>query len=101
MKSKAGSIPVAYRLAVASRVLAAVFGGYLLAALVCVCMALLLPMAPAEAVVSGMLSSFVVYLLAVLWCFACRTPRLAWLGLMLPASVLATLAALAYWLGRL
>ncbi|MDD2054592.1 DUF3649 domain-containing protein [Pseudomonas putida] len=101
MKRNAGSPPIAYRLAVTSRVLAAVVGGYVLAALVSVCMALLLPMAPAEAVVSGMLSSFVVYLLAVLWCFACRTPRLAWLGLMLPASVLATLAALAYWLGRL
>lgn len=100
MKRTAGSIPVAYRLAVTSRVLAAVFGGYLLAALTSVCMALLLPMAPAEAVVSGMLSAFVVYLVAVLWCFACRTAWQAWLGLLLPASVLATLAALAYWLER-
>ena len=100
MKSKNGALPVSYRLAVTSRVLAAVFGGYLLAALASVCMTALLPISRADAVASGMMTSFLVYLVAVLWCFACRTALQAWLGLGVPGAVLATVSALAYWVGR-
>lgn len=96
MKSKAGSTPVSYRLAVTSRVLAAVFGGYVLAALSSVCMTLLLPVARADAVISGMMTSFLFYLVAVLWCFACRSAWQAWFGLLLPCLVLAAIGALAY-----
>jgi len=63
MKRKT-SLPVSYRLAVTSRVLAAVVGGYLLASLASVCMTLWLPTRRADAVISGMLGSFVFYLLA-------------------------------------
>ncbi|WP_339545676.1 DUF3649 domain-containing protein [Pseudomonas sp. RA_35y_Pfl2_P32] len=94
------SLPVSYRLAVTSRVLAALFGGYLLAALASICMSLWLPMARAEAVISGMMTSFLVYLVAVLWCFASRSAWQAWLGLLLPGIVLAAFGGLGYGLGQ-
>ncbi|KTC21747.1 hypothetical protein AO391_02325 [Pseudomonas marginalis ICMP 9505] len=99
MKSKS-SLPVTYRLAVTSRVLAAVVGGYLMASLASICLALWLPVARADAVVTGMMSSFVFYLLAVLWCFACRTALRAWLGVMLPCALFATLAGVGLWMAR-
>ena len=99
MKRKA-SLPLSYRLAVTSRLLAAVVGGYMLASLASVCLTLWLPISRADAVVSGMLSSFVFYLLAVIWCFACRTAARAWFGVLVPSAILATLAGLAYWMGR-
>ena len=43
MKSKT-SLPVSYRLAVTSRVLAAVVGGYLMASLASICLALWIPL---------------------------------------------------------
>ncbi|VVO10848.1 DUF3649 domain-containing protein [Pseudomonas fluorescens] len=98
MKGK--SLPVSYRLAVTSRVLAAVLGGYLVAALASVSLSLWLPMARAEAVVIGMMTSFLAYLVAVLWCFACRSAWQAWLGLIVPSLVLAALSGLAYWVGH-
>jgi len=100
MKGKTTTLPVSYRLAVTSRVLAAVLGGYLVSALASVSLTMWLPMARAEAVVSGMMSSFLVYLVAVLWCFACRTAWQAWIGLMVPSLVLAVVSGLAYWMGH-
>ena len=100
MKGKTTTLPVSYRLAVTSRVLAAVLGGYLVSALASVSLTMWLPMARAEAVVTGMMSSFLVYLVAVLWCFACRTAWQAWVGLMVPSLVLAVVSGLAYWMGH-
>ncbi|TDV69827.1 DUF3649 domain-containing protein [Pseudomonas sp. LP_7_YM] len=91
-------VSIRWRLAVASRVAAAVFGGYLLTALSSICLAQFLPLARAEAVVLGMTLSFLVYLPAVLWCFACRTAWRAWLGLLLPCAVLGAIYASARWL---
>lgn len=88
----------AYRLAVTSRILAALFGGYLVAALTSVCITQFLPLSRADAVVTGMLLSFLVYLVAVLWCFACRSALLAWLGMLLPSAVLGAVFACARWL---
>ncbi|AHC33821.1 MULTISPECIES: DUF3649 domain-containing protein [unclassified Pseudomonas] len=99
MKSKT-SLPVSYRLAVTSRVLAAVVGGYLMASLASICLALWLPTSRADAVIVGMMSSFVFYLLAVLWCFACRTAGRAWLGVMAPCVLFATLAGAGWWVAR-
>ncbi|MBD8090275.1 DUF3649 domain-containing protein [Pseudomonas fluorescens] len=99
MKSKP-SLPVTYRLAVTSRALAAVVGGYLMASLAAVCMALWMPTSRADAVITGMMSSFVFYLLAVIWCFACRTASRAWFGVMLPSALFATLAGVGFWMAR-
>jgi hypothetical protein len=90
-------IPTSYRLAVASRVVAALAGGYLLASLANVAISLLLPLARAEAVVSGMMLSFLVLLVAILWCFACRSATRAWLGLLVWGALLAALDAGLYW----
>ncbi|SMQ26524.1 Protein of unknown function [Pseudomonas helmanticensis] len=99
MKGKLATLPMSYRLAVTSRVLAAVFGGYLVAALASVTLTMWLPLSRAEAVVTGMTISFLVYLVAVLWCFACRTAWSAWVGLLVPSVILATVSGAARGLG--
>ncbi|NER59303.1 DUF3649 domain-containing protein, partial [Pseudomonas sp. MAFF212428] len=52
----------------------------------------------ADAVVTGMMLSFLFYLVAILWCFACRSAWQAWLGVLLPSAVLALINGLAYWM---
>ncbi|MEZ1315961.1 DUF3649 domain-containing protein [Pseudomonas fluorescens] len=100
MKGRTRSLPVSYRLAVTSRVLAAVVGGYIVAALASVSLSSWVPMARADAVVTGMMTSFLAYLGAVIWCFACRTASRAWLGLSVPCLLLAAVSGLAYWMER-
>jgi len=78
-----------------SRIIAALFGGYALAAL-CSVAAVALPMAPTEAVLTGMLASFVVYVCAVVWVFAVRSATRAWVGLAIAALPL-SLAAWSVW----
>lgn len=97
-KAKAAGVSLAYRVAVTSRIVAALFGGYLIAALTSVCITQWVPMPRADAVVTGMMLSFVAYLLAVIWCFACRTAWLAWAGILLPAAILAAVFGLGRWL---
>lgn len=97
-KAKASGVSLAYRLAVTSRIIAALFGGYLIAALTSVCITQWVPMSRADAVVTGMMLSFVTYLLAVIWCFACRTAWRAWAGILLPAAILAAIFGLGRWL---
>jgi hypothetical protein len=72
MKAKLATLPMSYRLAVTSRVLAAVFGGYLVAALASVTLTM---------------------------CFACRTAWSAWVGLLVPSVILATISGAARGLG--
>jgi hypothetical protein len=81
-----------------SRIVAAVLGGYALAALTSVA-ALALPMTKPQAVISGMLLSFLVFTAAVVWVFAVRSARRAWAGLLL-AAVPLLLAAWAVWSGN-
>ena len=98
MKRTAAGIPVSYRLAVASRCLAALLGGYLLASMASICIALLVPLSQVDATLTGLLSSFVFYLLAFIWCFACRSAWRAWLGVILPSLLLGMISGLAYWM---
>lgn len=70
--------------ALLSRIAAALFGGYALAALTSVA-ALALPLGTVEAVLAGMQASFGVYAGAVVWVFAARSARRAWQGLALAA----------------
>jgi hypothetical protein len=74
-----------------SRIVAAMFGGYALAALTSVA-TLALPMTRPEAVLAGLQLSIVVYALAVIWVFAVRSATRAWAGL-LAAAVPLLLAA--------
>ena len=83
------------RLGVASRTLAAVFGGYALAAVVSAALALWLPVARVDAVLTGALLSFLIYTLAVLFAFSTRSALRAWVGILAPTL----LAAALVWLG--
>ncbi|MDO5626505.1 MAG: DUF3649 domain-containing protein [Pseudomonadota bacterium] len=86
-----------YRLDITARAVAAMGGGYVLAALASVVLALWLPTSRAEAVTWGMLASFAVYAGAVMWAFAARSAARAWLGLLLPMVLLAVPVALHHW----
>lgn len=98
MKSKAAGLPLSYRLAVTSRSLAALLGGYLLASMASVCITLLAPMTQVDATMTGMMLSFVFYLIAFIGCFACRSAWRAWLGVLLPSLALGLINVLAYWM---
>jgi hypothetical protein len=80
-----------------SRIVCAILGGYALAALTSVA-ALALPVSRPQAVLTGMLASFVVYACAVIWVFAVRSARRAWTGLLV-AAVPLLLAAWSVWAG--
>lgn len=82
------------RLSVASRIGAAVIGGYALASAAASALALSLPAPRHEAVLWGMLLSFLFYALAVIWVFYARSATRAWVGMALPAAAL----ALACWI---
>lgn len=88
LRLSAGAV---YRLGVASRSAAAIVGGYVLAALVTMLLSVSLPMARSEAVMTATLLSFAIYTCAVMWVFATRSALRAWLGLAIPAAVIAAI----------
>ncbi|MBB5391982.1 MULTISPECIES: DUF3649 domain-containing protein [unclassified Herbaspirillum] len=97
MKSTTQSGPtMRYRLAVLSRIAAAIGGGYALAGLCTALLAAWLPMARADAVMTATMLSFSIHACAVIWVFAARDAWRAWIGLGWPTLALAA----AYWLGR-
>lgn len=84
-----------YRWQVASRVVAAVLGGYALTSAACVLLALVWPLPRAEAVLASTMSSFALYTGVLVWVFAAKSLRTVWLALMLAA---AACAGLSWWL---
>jgi hypothetical protein len=74
-----------------SRIVAALVGGYALAALFSVAV-LALPISKPQAVLTGMLASFAIYAGAVIWVFAVRSALKAWAGLLIVAVPLLPLA---------
>lgn len=84
-------------LAIASRVLAAVAGGYALAAAIAASAATALPGQKAEAALIGIMLGFVAYTGAMIWAFAARSAWRAWIGLMLPTGLLGLVA----WIGTI
>lgn len=79
--------------AVFARAMAAVFGGYAFTYAFTACLARLLPLERIDALLVASLPMFVVYTLAVLWAFAARDARRAWLGL--PLAI--PLALIGFW----
>lgn len=75
----------ANKLPVTSRVLAAFFGGYILATSISIAVARIFSGAQSEAVISAVLISFIVWLLAIIWSFYSKTAKMAWFGLVLPS----------------
>ena len=92
------SIP-AWRLSVASRVLAASVGGYVLVNLAGMALGYLLPVEHYKALLFGMQISFVFYTVAIIWVFAVRTATKAWLGLAAAALPLAVIDSYFYFWG--
>jgi len=83
-----------YRAGVGARALAAIAGGYALAALATAVLALYLPMARHDAVTTATLLSFAIYAGAAVWVFAVRSAWRAWAGLALPAALLSAMLVL-------
>jgi hypothetical protein len=98
VRARRSDVSLRWRVAVASRVLAAALGGYLVAALFSVCLAQWLPFTRAESVVLAMTVSFLSWLLVALWCFACRRAWQAWLGVLTPAALFAAVYGIGRWL---
>lgn len=100
MRRPAGvlSAGVRYRLGVASRAVAAIAGGYGVAALSAALLALCLPplfgTSRSEAAMTGTLASFLVFAVAVMWVFAARTALRAWSGLAIAAAPMGLLVFL-------
>lgn len=82
------------KLAVLSRTLAAVVGGYALATIGSAGLAGLLPLPRAEATLTALMASFALYTAAIVWVFAARSATAAWLGLLVPGVLCAALLAL-------
>ena len=79
---------------IAARLTAAVVVGYALAVSVSACLSLVLPMARADGVLTGLLASFIVYAAAVIWAFSVKSVgRMCW-GLVGTTTFFAALAAL-------
>lgn len=87
---------VRYRLGVASRAIAAIIGGYALAAASTAVLSLVLPLPRVDAVMTATLLSFTVYTCAAIWVFAARDALRAWLGIGVPTIVM----GLGLWLLR-
>lgn len=85
---------IGYRLGVASRAVAAIFGGYALTAAAIALLAIWLPLARAEAVLTATMLSFALYAAAVIWVFAARSAWRAWFGMLVPTIVLGSLLLL-------
>ena len=81
------------RFGVAARTLAALVGGYALASLAAALLGLMLPMARADAVMTGTMVALVVFPCAVMWSFAARSAARAWAGLLVPVAVLGAVFA--------
>lgn len=91
-----------YRGAVFSRALAALLGGYLLAAAVATACAVHLPSllgaARSEATVGGAMLAYLVYALVFMAAFACRSAWRAWAWILGAALLLGAGALLPRWL---
>jgi len=89
--NRLGSLFTRPWLGVLSRSLAAIFGGYALAATCSMFFAVALPIARGQAVLTGMLVAIVLCACAALWAFATRTALRAWVGILIPT--------LLFWVG--
>ncbi|MDZ3990778.1 iron transporter [Pseudomonas sp. Teo4] len=80
-------------LQILSRSCAALLGGYAFSYSATACLARVLPMSPADAVIVSTLLAFIFYTLAILWAFASRDALRAWA----PLALAAPLALIGFW----
>ncbi|WP_367159851.1 DUF3649 domain-containing protein [Kozakia baliensis] len=86
-----------YRRSVAARVAAGVLGGYVVASLVAVLLARVLPMVRLEAVITATLLGLLVWPPIVMACFYVRSARRAWFGVLTATAALGSAALLTGW----
>jgi len=67
---------------ISSRALAAIFGGYLLAATTCGLLAVTLPLVAIQSTLTAMMLSFSIYAAAIIWVFSVKHHLLAWRDLL-------------------
>jgi hypothetical protein len=95
-KLRAGStLPGSGRLAVLSRSIAAIVGGYAIASLSSVLMSLALPASRPEAVQTGLLLTIPIWVAVWIWAFSARRVVAVWRGLAGAAVVMGALAYIA------
>lgn len=85
------------RWSLASRVIAAIFGGYILTSLAAIALAVMLTifgMNKAEAVLATSMAAFLIYACVVMAVFYARTATWAWLGLTIASIPLAVFAVM-------
>ena len=87
------AVDAAYRWGVLSRVVAAAAGGYVIVSLLHLAMIAMLPMAHYKALLFTSQTGYLYYTGIIIWCFAARTARRAWLGLGMVALPLALIDA--------
>lgn len=86
-------VDAAYRWSIASRFIAAALGGYALVSLLHVAFMALLPAAFFESLLFASQSGYLYWTGIIIWCFATRTARRAWLGIVVVAVPLALIDA--------
>ncbi|GIU19415.1 hypothetical protein TUM4261_41370 [Shewanella sp. c952] len=67
---------------IVSRLLAAIFAGYLVAATGSGLLAIVIPLAPAQSTLTAMMLSFSIYATAIIWVFSVRNHFVAWRDLL-------------------
>lgn len=81
-----------YSCEIIHRLIAAIFGGYLLSNLNAILFSYLLPGSQASAVMAGMQLSFPIYAMVVIWVFSVTSVRLIWVGILVPIVIMTPLA---------
>lgn len=77
---------------VASRVVAASCGGYVMTYAATICLTVLLPLSKTEAILAAAMVSFLFYVAAIIWAFAAATPMRAWIGLLFSMGICGLIA---------
>ncbi|GGX21127.1 hypothetical protein GCM10007242_30380 [Pigmentiphaga litoralis] len=75
-----------YRLQIASRAAAAIFGGYALGASTATVLAAVLPLPRVDAVLLTTMLAFIVHAVAAMWAFRCASLTRLWTGLLAPSA---------------
>lgn len=91
------AVSLRYRAAIASRLVAAIGGGYGVAVLVAIAGAWALPMKRIDAAATGTIAALLVMPVAAMGCFWARSAARAWIGTLAFAALFAAIAAAAGW----
>ncbi|PEQ13567.1 iron transporter [Novosphingobium sp. PC22D] len=92
MSSRSKEVSARHRWTVASRVAAALLGGYALTSAATVLLALLWPIPRAQGVFAASMLGFTIYTIVVLWAFHCPSVKRVWIVMLVGTAGLSVLA---------